>query len=113
MRTAPEVMYILKNIRNEKRISVSEVVDYIQQETDNRVSKKTVYGWKEGISRPDVESFMAMCNLYGIQDIKELFDGESMLLENVDVSLRDKLYRGYVKRPEYHEAIAILLGIEL
>lgn len=113
MRTVPEVMLILKDIRNMKGISIAEVVDYIQEETDNRISKKTLYGWEEGTSKPDIIELIAMCNLYGIEDIKELFVGESRYLTDVDIALRDKLYRGYVNRTEYHEAIAILLGIEL
>ena len=112
MRTVAEVMLILKGIRNRKGISISEAADYIQEATDNRVSKKTLYGWEEGTSKPDIVSFMALCNLYDIRDIRELFEGESVLLEDVDVGLRDRLYRGYVKSTEYHEAIDILLGLE-
>ena len=56
---------------------------------------------------------MVLCKLYDIQDIRELFEGESMSLEEVDVELRDKLYRGYIKRTEYQDAVGILLGIEL
>lgn len=113
MRTIPEVMLILKNIRNMRGISIVEAADYIQAETENKISKKTLYGWEEGTSRPDIASFMALCKLYEIHDIKELFEEERLLLEDVDIGLRDKLYQGYVKRPEYHEAVAILLGIEL
>lgn len=113
MRTIGEVMFLLKSIRNQKGISIAEAVAYIEQETDNRVSQKTLYGWEEGTSRPDVESFIALCRLYEIQDIRELFEGEQIYLADVDVGLRDKLYRGFIKRTEYHEAVSILLGIEL
>ena len=113
MRTIPEVMLILKGIRKKKGITIAEAVDYIEQETFNRVSKKTIYGWEEGAASPDVASFMVLCKLYDIQDIRELFEGESMSLEEVDVELRDKLYRGYIKRTEYQDAVGILLGIEL
>jgi len=111
MRTMTEVMLILKTIRNKKGISVQEATSYIQAETSNRIAKKTVYGWEEGISRPDMASFMALCKMYGIRDINELFTGETML-EDVDIALRDKLYEAYVNKPEVHEAVAILLGME-
>jgi len=113
MRTISEVMLILKDIRNKKGITIAEAAEYIEQETFNRVSKKTLYGWEEGTSRPDIESFIVLCRLYGIQDIRELFEGERLYVEDVDVALRDKLYRGYINRTEFHEAVGILLGIEL
>ena len=113
MRSISEVMLILKDIRNKKGITIAEAAAYIEEKTFNKVSKKTLYGWEEGTSRPDIESFVALCNLYEVHDIRELFVGESDLLENVDVGLRDKLYRGYESRPEYQEAVGILLGLEL
>ena len=112
MRTVAEVMHILKDIRNKKGITVAEAVAYIEQENFNRVSKKTLYGWEEGTSKPDIESFILLCRLYGIQDVRELFEGETVYIEEVDVALRDKLYRSYVKRAEYRDAVGILLGIE-
>lgn len=113
MRSISEVMLILKSIRNKKGISIGEAAEYIEKGTFSRVSKKTLYGWEEGTSRPDMASFMILCRLYGIQDIWELFEGKSEYLQDVDVELRDKLYRGYENRPEYHEAVGILLGLEL
>lgn len=112
MRTVSEVMLILKNIRNKKGITIAEVAEYIEQETFNRISRKTLYGWEEGTARPDIESFIVLCRFYGIQDVRELFEGERVYMEDVDVALRDKLYRCYVDHTEYHEAVDILLGIE-
>ena len=77
MRTVQEVMTILKNYRKEHGISVPEVAEYIYKETDRKVSPKTVYGWEAGASRPDIREFIAMCNLYMICDMKELFTEES------------------------------------
>ena len=112
MRTIPEVMLILKDIRNRKGITIGDAVEYIEQQTFNKVSKKTLYGWEEGTSRPDIEAFVTLCKLYEIQDIRELFEGERRYIEDVDITLRDKLYRGYVKNTEYQQAVGILLGIE-
>lgn len=81
MRTVQEVMVILKNYRKEQGISVPEVAEYIYKETDRKVSPKTVYGWEIGVSRPDIQEFVAMCNLYMICDIKELFIEELMEME--------------------------------
>ena len=113
MRSISEVMLIMKGIRNKKGISIGEATAYIEKETLSKISKKTLYGWEEGAAKPDIASFMVLCRLYGIQDIWELFEGESIYMEDVDVEVRDKLYRSYLDHVEYHEAIGILLGVEL
>lgn len=111
MRTIPEVMHILKIVRNKRGIAVSQVADYILKKTNIYISQKTIYGWEEGRSKPDILCFMAMCDLYQIKDIKELFSGEATLID-VDIVLRDALYKAYVERIEVQEAARILLGME-
>lgn len=73
MKTIAEIMPILKAIRREKNITIQEVVDYIKQEAGIEVSPKTVYGWENLSSRPDVVCFIALCNLYEIENIQGLF----------------------------------------
>lgn len=81
MRTVQEVMVILKECRKVRGISVPEVAEYIHKETTTKVSPKTVYGWESGVSRPDIQEFVAMCNLYMICDIQELFIEELLEIE--------------------------------
>lgn len=57
------------------------MAEYIHRETAIKVSTKTVYGWETGVSRPDIREFVAMCNLYMVCDIKELFIEELLETE--------------------------------
>ncbi len=53
--------------------------------------------------------FVAMCNLYGIQNIQELFVETS---KSRKFTLKDKLYHAYMKNPEVQKAVRILLDLE-
>ena len=112
MKSMTEVMPILKAIRREKNISIQEVVDYIQQEAEIDVATKTVYGWENLSSKPDVMCFMALCNLYEIENVQELFDDntESVCRKR---TLRDEIYNAYAVAPkEMRKAVHILLEIK-
>lgn len=109
MRDIAEVMGVLKEIRKRKDLTVADVADYMQKETGNKVSTKTIYGWEEGNSKPDIMCFVVMCNLYEVSDIMGLFTGET---QSIDTVLRDKLYISYLSKPDMQEAARILLGIK-
>ena len=73
MRTVTEVMAKLKQLRQKQSISVGELAAYVSEEIGFAISNKTVYGWEEGNSKPDVPCFMAMCRFIGIENPAELF----------------------------------------
>lgn len=73
MKSMAEVMPVLKVIKREKKISIKDVVEYLKQEANVEIAEKTVYGWENLSSRPDVVCFMALCNLYEIENIQGLF----------------------------------------
>lgn len=95
MRDITEVMGDLKEIRKRKDLTVADVADCMQKETGNKVSIKTIYGWEEGNSKPDIVSFVSMCNLYEVSDVMGLFTGEN---QGIDTVLRDKLYIAYLSK---------------
>lgn len=109
MRDTTEVMKVLKDIRKKKNITVPKVAEYLKKETGSQVSTKTIYGWEEGNSKPDIMSFVAMCKLYEVSDIMGLFNGN---IQNIDIVLRDKLYKAYIDKPDMQEAARVILGIK-
>ena len=112
MKTMTEVMPVLKAIRREKNISIQEVVDYIKQEVRIDVAAKTVYGWENLSSKPDVMCFMALCSLYELKNVQELFGSNTDSLYKKP-TLKDELYNSYVAAPnEVKKAVHILLDIE-
>lgn len=73
MNTIVDVMDVLKKTRQQLGYSVQDVVDYVNREAGIDVSPKTVYGWEEGNSKPDVPCFMAICHMYGVPNPAALF----------------------------------------
>ena len=85
MKSIIDVMGTLKGIRQQQGISVQDVVTGIKSEAGIDVSTKTVYGWEEGNSKPDVPCFIALCKLYGINNASDLFY-ENSGTENIEES---------------------------
>lgn len=112
MKSIAEVMPILKGIRQEKKITIKEVVEYLEQVANVSVAEKTVYGWENLSSKPDVMCFMALCNLYEIENIQDLFDDNTEYVRRKP-TLRDGLYNAYVVAGnDVQNAVRILLDIE-
>jgi len=111
MKSMTEVMPILKDIRRKNKISIQQVVDYIQQEAGIDVATKTVYGWENLSSKPDVMCFMALCSLYEIDNVQELFNDDTETASRKP-TLKDEIYNAYVVAPnEMRKAVDILLEI--
>ena len=58
----------LRRCRQKKGLSVKRVAELIQ-ETGVRISPKTIYGWENGRSYPDVGTFLLLCMHYEVEDI--------------------------------------------
>lgn len=63
---------ILRESRLHTKKSVKEVSDFLIKR-GYKASKKTIYSWESGNSKPDIDSFMRLCELYGIKDILKTF----------------------------------------
>lgn len=86
MRTMTAVMAKIKQLRQQQGISVGELATYVSKEIGFTISTKTVYGWEEGNSKPDVSCFMAICRFIGIENPSDLFfekSGTENISENV------------------------------
>lgn len=67
-----EIGSVLRESRVNAKMSVEQVSD-ILTENGFKASKKTVYSWENGNSRPDIEVLMKLCDMYGIKDILRTF----------------------------------------
>lgn len=66
----------LKQRRSELGMSVSEVVDQLAA-LGITVAAKTVFGWENAVSRPNIKIFMALCRIYGVDDILGYFEDKT------------------------------------
>ena len=64
---------LLKARRAELKMSVGDVVAQLA-ERGIRVAPKTFFGWENAVSRPNVTAFLALCRIYGIDEILDYFE---------------------------------------
>ena len=79
-----KVSAILKEKRKELGLSVKTVLDMLQSYGVD-ISDKTLYGWESGHRQPDADTFLALCQIYGIDTLKgikkaPLYSSEAMKL---------------------------------
>ena len=63
---------VLKSKRKELGLSVKEVVELLNAH-NMLISAKTLYGWESGHRQPDADTFILLCQIYGINSLEESF----------------------------------------
>ncbi len=105
----PRIAMYLKYYRKLNNLSVAEVSEILRKHNIN-TAVKTIYGWENGQSQPDADTFMLLCEIYNIENILETFgyiegDKEQLILSEDE----KKLIMHFREHPEMHEAIRRLL----
>lgn len=114
---------ILRSLRIKNDLSAEEVIERLHKKGIN-INSKTLYGYEQGVSTPRVNTFIALCDIYGVNDIMGEFgygpkvklatgDGEwhidmyndffnASLLEKIYILLKEGVpsFAGYEKRLE-------------
>ncbi|MCR5837191.1 MAG: helix-turn-helix domain-containing protein [Lachnospiraceae bacterium] len=63
---------LLKEYRKLNGYSVSEVIAMLKDKS-YVVAEKTMYGWENGRSCPDLDTFFTLCEIYNINDVMKAF----------------------------------------
>ena len=114
---------ILRGLRTRSGLSAEDVVEKLNRR-GIEISVKTLYGYESGVSTPRVNTFIALCDIYQVDDIMGEFgygtkvklatgDGEwhidmyndffnASLLEKIYILLKEGVpsFAGYEKRLE-------------
>lgn len=69
---------MLRQKREQLKLSIDEVVSQLN-ERGIAISSKTLYGYENGVGTPKVNTFIALCDIYGIDDILGSFGGRSSI----------------------------------
>lgn len=100
----------LKQLRLDCQLTADEVGSLIGK------SGKTVNGWENGRSQPDVETFLKLCDIYKVSDIfkefhvKDLFNDDE---KELSLSNHEKLViLAYRAKPDMHNAVDTLLNVQ-
>lgn len=70
-KTKGRIAKILKERRKEAGLRVEDVQDALAKEGAS-VSAQTLYGWENGYRQPDADTFLILCEIYGIKSIAEI-----------------------------------------
>lgn len=63
---------VLKYYRKLRNISVKDVSEYLN-ENHAKVCIKTIYGWENNHTEPDIHTLILLCRLYQIDDMMQAF----------------------------------------
>ena len=66
-----QIAGILKARRKSAGLSVKDTLNALKAQGID-VSDKTLYGWESGHRQPDADTFLILCEIYGIETISEI-----------------------------------------
>ena len=79
---------MLKKYRKINSLSVNDVVVELQDKYGVNVAEKTVYGWESNQAHPTSDVFVALCDIYKINNISDIFNSTRFCnSESAEISL--------------------------
>ncbi len=100
---------VLKEARKQNELSVKDVVCKLENKSIN-VAEKTIYGWENGQSQPNVDTLLILCEIYNIKDILGTFGYKSEPSLQI-TDFEKKLILNLRKHPEMLDAVKKLLDM--
>lgn len=107
MKYLKDVLKEFAEIRKCNGMSIESIRNKLFNEYGIQISKKAIYDWEAGRTEPKTQTFIALCNIYGIRDIHQLFFDD----ENKKELKEHKLIKNYHEYKEYQLAVDILLNL--
>lgn len=82
----------LLEVREAANISRTQLVDLLKKRGFD-IKSYTLCKWETGVSKPNVEAFLAICDICDVEDIRKTFIGKRLLrLYDISVSAGDGNY---------------------
>lgn len=90
-----DIANVLKKRRKELKISISDVIDYLSK-NGFAVKASTIYGWENGRRTPDIDQFVMLCRLYGIDNLTSGFSLSSVP-DSIVLNKKEKALLSYFR----------------
>lgn len=103
---------MLKKYRKMNALSVGDVVVELQNRYGVNVAEKTVYGWESNQAHPTSDVFIALCDIYRINNIPDVFCSEESRGFHITSEER-KLVENFRKYPEMRAVVRKLLNMDV
>ena len=101
---------MLKKYRKMNAFSVNDVVIELETRYGVKVAEKTVYGWESNQAHPTSDVFVALCDMYKINNISDVFHSKEPKGFPITAEERQIIER-YRQYPEMQNVIRKLLNM--
>lgn len=106
-----EIGNMLKKYRKLNALTVNDVVLELQEKYGVCVAEKTVYGWESNQAQPSSSIFLALCDIYKINNLSDAFPHTKTSKGFPITSEERLLIEQYRQYPEYHGVIQKILNM--
>ena len=102
---------MLKKYRKVNSLSVSDVVLELNTKYGVKVAEKTVYGWESNQAHPTSDVFVALCDIYKINNISDVFHSKEP--KGFPITSEERqLIEHYRQAPEMRAVIRKILSMD-
>ena len=105
-----QIGVMLKKYRKLNALTVSDVVVELNDKYGVQVAEKTVYGWESNQAHPTTDVFVALCDIYKINNISDVFNSKDPKGFPITAEER-KVIENYRLHPEMRGAVKKLLNM--
>lgn len=107
-----QIGIMLKKYRKLNALSVNDVVIELQEKYGVEVAEKTVYGWESNQAHPTSDVFVALCDIYKINNIADVFSNTKES-KGFPITIEERhLIEQYRLMPELHDVIKRILKMD-
>lgn len=100
----------LKLYRKHNQLTVKDVATQLKEHSIS-AAEKTIYGWENGQSQPDADTFLILCEIYHISDILGAFGYKKT--ENINLTQTEKdIVLGLRKHHQMIDAVKKLVDVD-
>lgn len=107
-----QIGFMLKKYRKLNALSVHDVVLQLQEHYGVKVAEKTVYGWESNQAHPTCDVFVALCDIYKINNIPDVFSNNKESKGFPITPEERQIIEKYRSMPELHDVIKRILKME-
>ena len=105
-----QIGVMLKKYRKLNALSVNDVVVELYDKYGVKVAEKTVYGWESNQAHPTTDVFVALCDIYKINNICDVFNSKEP--KGFPISAEERqVIENYRQYPELQTVIRKLLNM--
>ena len=105
-----QIGIMLKKYRKLNALSIKDVVVELEERYGVTVAEKTVYGWESNQAHPTSDVFVALCDIYKINNISDVFNSKEP--KGFPITSEERqLIENYRQYPEVQSVIRKILNM--